>query len=352
MIIFHFAGNPLLAPPPRGSRREARLREAVSSALGAPIRIDDKVDYEDWTEQAARIAAVLESGQRAIVEANRDFAGCEIPGKDGPDLAFGRFPLRPSAAARPLLVEPVSPNRYAELESFRRNAGRRLVLCNMPGDAYGATEDIRLAGTGQGAELYDAIPQFAGRTMVYKQTRPAKAFPVLRADVPPGADRDWAQSWFSREVGLHMCRFEGDRDCILLQDQVMMRHETRFLIVDGQVVTGAPCVISDTPAERNPELVEGVTFARYEDAGGYAFLDRDIARRLEGFAARVAAEIQAECPELAHYTLDLAMGEEAPLVVELNPDLNSGLYANDAGAILRAHLALAARRERQPVMEV
>jgi hypothetical protein len=49
------------------------------------------------------------------------------------------------------------------------------------------------------------------------------------------------------------------------------------------------------------------------------------------YAWNVCAQIQQEAPELDAYTLDIALNTQGePVVIELNPAANSGLYASNA----------------------
>ena len=146
-------------------------------------------------------------------------------------------------------------------------------------------------------------------------------------------------------MGYHFSRFEGDRDALLVQDRVDMSCETRFFAVDGRVVSGAACIEAHTPVDR--EEVEGVTAAVFEHKrnGGDLFHDPVLARDLEAYAATVAAEAAQE--GLENLVIDVAIGRDGvPIVVEMNPAINAGLYANDPAAIVEATIAREARLAR------
>jgi hypothetical protein len=66
-----------------------------------------------------------------------------------------------------------------------------------------------------------------------------------------------------------------------------------------------------------------------------------ITRTLTGYAQQAIAALSKEVPDLRDYVIDVALSANGePLVVELNPLLNSGLYASQP---VRVTQAMAAR---------
>lgn len=340
MITFYPKGKLDIGPPLRfaagdprpAARREQAVVRAVETALGRPVETSAEVDYEDWMESSAILAAILAGGHAARIRLDRYLPPIEISGTPSPDMVLGRVPL--SARVFLSLPDEVRAMEYATSDVFRRHAGRRIAVCDVPGEGGRAERD-----------LYEAITRWAGQPVVVKQVQPAKAWPLLFADVPADATADWARGWILDEVGYHFARFEGDRDALLVQDRVDMSCETRFFAVDGRIVSGAACIEAHTPIDR--EEVEGVTATVFERTRneGYLFRDLSLARDLEAYASAVAQEAAQE--GIGNVVIDVALGPGGkPLVVEMNPAINAGLYANDPAAIVEATIAREARLAR------
>ncbi|MCE6958749.1 ATP-grasp domain-containing protein [Cereibacter sphaeroides] len=355
-VYFRPCGDLALAPLPR-SRADELFLERLSAATGVKIETSDEVDYEDWMEPASMLDAALRAGvEIAVLPRERlpdAIAAPEvlIPGAPCPDMLIGRqISTDPAFFSQARLSWPPRcndlANRYTMLEAFRNNAGRELRVAMMPGDPNFAGKPRPVFGKEPGdLSLGEALLAFAGRDCLVKQVYPAKILPLLTITPEADMDEKAAEQLFIDEVGFHFMRFEGDRDALLVQEIVTMTHETRFFVVNGEVVTGAACIEADTPRQ-HPEVAT-VLADRFEILrnSGTIVTSPEAAEKLLGFARKVAAEIAAETPDIPHFVLDACLGKDGePLVIEMNPIAESGLYGIDAGRLFTAILE-AARRE-------
>lgn len=116
-------------------------------------------------------------------------------------------------------------------------------------------------------------------------------------------------------------------------------------MIDGELVSGAACVEDHTPLDR-PDGDGVIVSDLYEERrnSGKMVIDPATSAALLELAGRFVSEMSAEEPLMLNYSLDLAMTPDGPVVIELNAANDSGLYANDAGVIMRAELRQVERR--------
>ena len=134
-----------------------------------------------------------------------------------------------------------------------------------------------------------------------------------------------------------------------LQDEIEMRNEYRLFVVDGEIVSGTGRVDEATPLDRvrGSGLVFDPAMREHRDERGPVRRDAAKAVRFGAEGARIVADILTEPGFPRSFVLDLfADGDGAIGVVELNPLLPSGLYANDARAIAGALIDQTARYEK------
>lgn len=366
-VYFRPCGDLSLAPAPR-SQADREFYDRLSAATGITIEIDESVDYEDWMEPACMLDAALRTGvevaiipRKALGQAMED-PDALIFGAACPDMLIGRqLSADPYALSRMGFAWPPAcndrANAYAKLDAFQAHAGRKVVLAHMPGDAEMAGSQSAPFGKKWGeTSLGTAMLEFVGQDCLVKQVYPAKSMPILTFEVEAGLTEKQAESMFFNEVGFHFARFEGDRDALLVQEVVAMTHETRFFVVNGEVITGAACIEAHTPRQAPggdcvlPELFELKRNRRKE------VTDPEAAETLLTFARAVAAEVAAETSDLPHYVMDCALGaDRKPLVIELNPIAQSGLYAINADRLFTAILTsveLEAKAKRDAAPEI
>ncbi|WP_411839761.1 ATP-grasp domain-containing protein [Paracoccus sp. ME4] len=347
-----------------------RLPERADPALkawveGLGIRTPEphpRADQEEWTEAAALAKAVIETGYEVVLhltqpirvfsmEENPDDI-VRLPGASCPEIL-----IRHGGGCLEGCAEPrdrVLSERYAELAAFETLSGRRTVLtdCIISPDpeSMSGYRDA-MARSGAGLSIIDGMAEFRGRSCLVKVTRPVKHTHNRLFEVPADAD---ARSLYSMVLGKYefdLERISGDRDNVLIQEVIPMTHETRFFVAGGEVVSGAGCIEEHTPLDR--EAGQGILPPVFELGRneGERVRDEGVAERLVAFAREAAAMIVAEEPELRNFVLDAAIGPDgASVLIELNPIVGAGLYANDPVAIANALVEDMIRRA-EPAME-
>ena len=357
-ILFRPYGDIAVAPLPR-TDADTALVARIAAALGIAIAQEDEVDYEDWMEPACMLAAALDLGLEIKILPRLPLRQAvseplfHIPGQACRDILIGRQHRQDPYEIHHLdLGWPAAnsnlANHYGEMASFHRHAGRKLRLADMPGDAEhaaGRRPVFALGATSQ--SLGAAMRALAPGAVMVKQVYPAKELPLLSYDLDSEITEDDCKRLFIDAVGFHFARFEGDPSSLLVQEKITMTHETRFFVIDGKVVTGAACIEHHTP-QQNPDPDQRLN-PIWEIRRNKGEMDtrcitarQTTAELMLAFADRVAQEIAEEAPALRAYTLDVALGADGtPLIIELNPADNAGLYGISAQAYLRAILAYA-----------
>ncbi len=356
-VLFRPCGDLYAAPAPR-CRRDEALHAYLSERLGREVahRPEMGVDYEDWTEAAVMLEAALRAGLEVKILPRQSLSKAV----NAPELVIEGRPCRDMLIGRTLQSDPRNAdwlnlgwpsacndlaNHYAETETFHAFAGRQAVLADVPGESARLREANTLARTGSGGDVAEAIRGFAGGRCFVKVVWPAKSEAPFRLDVPAGCTPEQAKSLFIAETGYLSAAREGDRDAILVQEHVEMRHETRFFVINAQIVTGSGCIESDTPIQNG----EGLRFpARSEPHRNHGRIGvhPSEASALRQHAERFVAALAEEAPEMAHYVVDCALKPDGtPVVIELNPIAESGLYAASHRDLFAA---IAAAAELEP----
>jgi hypothetical protein len=345
-VLFRPCGNLSVAPTPR-SKSDLALYAYITQRTGIEISVDDSVDYEDWMEPACMLQAALRLGLETKILPKAELRAAvtnpiaTVPGMECRDMLIGRqirtdpmnfmyFDLAWPAACNNLA------NHYSELETFRRHAGRKLRLADMPGDAQHGQERIQAFGAPvKSTGLGKAMAAFRGSSCIVKQVYPAKSMPLLIYDLPEDFRPAQGKGMFLDDVGFHFARFEGDKAALLVQESIQMVNETRFFVIGGRVVTAAACIENRTPQQNRGDLFD-LEFEMTRNEGEIV-KSRKIGRKLWYFAKQVVEEIAEEAPQMQHYVLDLAIGSDGePLIVKLNPAAQSGLYAIHALSLMEA----------------
>ena len=221
--------------------------------------------------------------------------------------------------------------RYWSLDAFNRHAGRSVTYVpSMQHLAY-AVRILARQGTEQ----------------VFLKAARLKAGTWL-ADIPDSA-RTLQGAWevVSDTLGLHFLRMPdaGEERGFLIQEVLPMRNETRFFVVRNRIVQGVPVHRPAISGQRYPDggrykRVAGVSCPTPNSAETVP--DRQGAARRARLARRFVAEARAENALLHTYVLDIADTDKGPVVIELNPVSNAGLYALDPAVLARAMVADAA----------
>ena len=364
----HLGMAPLRPDTAASESRAAALAIAFHREMFPGAHIDPDQDYEDWHESVAKLHAAVRTGLpvhilgddadptriTATIQGGRLGAPvthprdrvillgtflCSdplLPMSTEGEMRFDRsgccFDIRPDQISWPHDASSTYPvNRYHQLETFRRHAGRRVASVSIPDEDTAAVLPDSIVDV---AAAWTATAPLAGKL---KAVIRAKEYPVTDFDLPQGAGhrRIIDECWSRLEFGVLM--LSGQAGAVLLQDRVPMSYEYRVIVVDGLPVTGAGCIEAFIPASRLPNgdaFDPQVACRRNVDA---IEVRPDIARRYCDAATVIAAELLEESPELKDYTLDLAIdGEGRVLIIELNPLTNYGLYACDVDRIVAA----------------
>lgn len=352
-VLFRPCGDLYAAPAPRCMRDQA-LHAYLSEQLGQEVthQPGSEVDYEDWTEPAVMLEAALRAGLEVKILPRRPLPEAV----NAPELVIEGRPCRDILIGRTLNSDPRNAdwlnlgwpsacndmaNHYAETETFHAFAGRRTVLADVPGESARLRQPGALARTGSGGDVAEAIRGFAGGRCFVKVVWPAKSEAPFRLDVPAGCTAEQAKSLFIAETGYLSAAREGDRDAILVQEHVEMRHETRFFVINAQIVTGSGCIESDTPIQNGEGLRFPCRSEPHRNHGRIGVHPTE-ASILRAHAERFVAALAEEAPEMAHYVVDCALlPDGAPVVIELNPIGESGLYAASHHDLFAAIVAAA-----------
>jgi len=299
------------------------------------------------------LAAALRAGKETLILASlplrRAIASplARIPGNPCPDILIGRqIRTDPFEMTFIDLAWPVRngnlANRYAELAAFHENAGRRVALAHVPGKVNPASILPPIGMAPEGTSLGEALSGFTDTDPIVKQVWPAKSLPLLTLSPRKGMTHDEMAGQFARAVEYHICNHEGDRNALLVQERISMECETRFFVIDGEVVCGAACIESHTPQQNRGSDLDAL-FETRRNSGDIIECQATAGLLMQG-ARRIAAQIAAECPDLVAYTLDLTLGTgRQVLVIEMNPAGNAGLYAQDVDRLLAGILTHAGR---------
>lgn len=355
-------GRPWLADAAyRGARgRYLDLFGPTVAGMGRTFRAD--ADAEDWHENVARLLSALDTGMDVhVIERSAHRTGEISPvlsltdqpfDRTRPTLLLGAEPRHsvlhgtdPSQPASDLnIVWPrrgcaEAANAYAETGAFARYAGRRIALCDVPGEIPGDGPRGRQIDSDAPRTIAATLARWASQGPVdalLKVVSRAKYGPLEALTLPQGADLETANRAVVAALGYNLLDLEGRTGAVLAQDRIAMHDEYRVFVVDHTPVTGAGCIEHHTPWDRIP----GNTFDPQLQATRNAAPVRQDPERVAAyrrFAAAAASALRSERPDLKDYALDLAVDAAGtPLIVELNPIGPSGLYACQIHKLLRA----------------
>lgn len=324
--------RPMLSPTHRSTlpavtAKKQRLLDLWSARV-APVTDRGDADYEDFYEQAAKLSAALAVGAHRIWVDVHDGhprnAGTGQVTTDAAVSGLRRWGSQPTADdwIAALRVERLADG-YASLSTFRRHAGRTVILAGFhaPGSP----------------ELVDAVRAAAnasdGRRVFVKVNR--QKYGIFEFTVPLVADDNAIRDLLFEEMGFTLIHLEEAAEAFIVQSHATMNFEYRLFVVNHQVVAGAGCVEEFTPLDNERSFDVKVRRSRHHVS---QVEERpDVVSRLQEFGRVTAAAIALEQPELVNYGLDVALGaDDEPLIVELNTSLNSGLYATDVDRVFRA----------------
>lgn len=327
---------PTRAAPPLPQDPSGKLAELIATweRIIAPVPPGGSTgDAEDWLEMAFRLHDALNAfgPQRVLVRRPGGWTqpeqfidgatGCTVPTPPAPLPDFG-IVMGGHHAPSPTAAGALA-SRYMTLETFTRHAGRRVELAGVEAgehhDAHATIDRMRATGIDR---IY--VKGCATKTLNVV----VEADQTLDEALADG--NDWA-----------LVNLDGTRASLLIQEWVPMRYEYRIYVVAHEPVTGAGAVLEHTPLDNGGSPFDSVVRERREDLapgfGGPTQSLPEVVSALVAFARQVAAELEAEVPEMADYVLDVALGSDGrPLVVELNSIENCGFFACQPTLIFEA----------------
>lgn len=203
---------------------------------------------------------------------------------------------------------------YGRDPGFEWGASRRHEICDLPR-----------------AEALIAEIHAEGKDAFIKST----AMKLAADPVPRGES-------LSSVLGNRIWSFVDREDCLLVQDFVKMRHERRFVVIAGEIVTHSPVAFHLTPIDR-ARLFEDtghpVSDLHFETPEfGTPLVDAALSRRMEAFVTEVVAR-----SDMKDTVIDVAELEDGRIeVIEFNPVSPGGfgLFACDPYAIAEASAQL------------
>ena len=256
-------------------------------------------DREDFIEDKIQLEAAILSGHNVV--AGGDCLNAIVIGHGGSDTIIRN-------AKYPSLEQINKAKKYYNLRTFERYALREFIFCKFNHEAVEFS-----------CNALSHPKSFVKFVENPKQTR--NAVIDKSKDISQQLIDIYDYEFVLHEDGLTM-----------VQDHIKMHYEYRIFVINGQPITGAGCVESNTPLE-NDILFD----CKLEDTRGKFPVDLpEVADLYREFAQDIA------CPELAKegmkdYVLDLFMDGNSNIgIIELNPIHKSGFYAIDYNALFNA----------------
>lgn len=246
----------------------------------------------------------------------------------------------------PSRSDQLAAEAYASNAGFWKHAGRQMILATYNDHESDVPADV---------DLMEVIKhrRDAGQNSVIVKVNEGKAG-IARVNIAGRSDTELHDD-LMEIFDWTLIRMGGIEGGFLVQDDVVMEHEYRVFVVDGQPVSGAGCLFEHTPlnnlqngfdlqtrrirpnGESEPEPITNCpgVIERYRQA-----LPQIIEDLMRGDA------------RLQDFVVDLCLIDDEVRVVEVNPSRNAGLYALDVGALINARIDKGLRQrlefERDP----
>jgi hypothetical protein len=332
-------------PDPNLERRNA-IRSAMNRSAEADRllyrRCNPAVerDFEHAHEDARRAQAAIKSGLPSFI------VGCRYGiSKKRLTTTISSGLTRIEAEAPTVWLGPGEPpnwltdvrpsarqlrlaRRYWEYDAFLRSAGRAVVY----------------ARTIQGVALAARAMARSGSTQMFLKAASLK-LGTWRVPLSAGS-RSLTGAWkdITDVVGLHILRMPdtGPETGWLVQDFCPIVDETRVFVVNHRVVAAVPVRREDSVYSSVRAPGRRVEPRSCIAASGFPSRpDRDGPARRVRLARKVIAKLKNDHFELEDYVIDVGTNSETdkPLIIELNPLSNAGLYGCDPSVLLDALIA-------------
>ena len=291
-------------------------------------------DYEDFYEQAARLDAALSAfGAENIwltVSQHREGDARNLGTGETRRISelehLPRYGLQASQSHREVdQAQAHLAADYYKYEAFLSRAGRRIVVCGYAPEKEGALD------------LGHVLARFAAdgirKAFLKVNLNKYATFPV---DLPEGFAPGDATAALYRALDYGATYLEGGTANFQAQEFVTMEYEYRVFVVGNCAVSAAGCIEEFTPLDNNGYAFDNQLRRNRQDLSPVE-VEPAIAGILTGFARNAIDALALEVPELTDYVIDVAMDPSgSPLIVELNPLLNAGLYASQPGRVTSA----------------
>jgi hypothetical protein len=133
--------------------------------------------------------------------------------------------------------------------------------------------------------------------------------------------------------GWSVVHLEGAKEGYIVQELVEMNYEYRMVVIDGKPVTGAGCIEAFTPLDNDDLIDFDPRMEKIRNISPITTENTVLAEYL------IFAEIFCEeNNSMKDYVLDLCISNGAVEIVEINPIVNFGLYANNPKLFVEAIL--------------
>ena len=314
-------------------------------------KTDPEADFEDFWEDALRIASVTAAADRAGLDDAplpyaHEWTDAQMSRRLGPVgiVETGHHGID-GLAAHPLMADPAFTGREIVPTTYTSPLELEPLAT---GDLVGGT-DLTALPKRYAVDTLTVLRNFYHRghdRAVIKLAGVKQGLTTVRLSDDAQALSD---QLFDGDFGWSMLRYEGMDGGLVVSPWVEMAYEYRVFIVDGVPVTGAGCVEEATPLDHDPAWGPFSPLMR-EHRGNSIAAAADsapehrpgLALAYRAFAEKIAAALPAGQRTV---DVDLAVipGREEPVVIEFNSVPNAGLYAIDVDALADALVGAADR---------
>jgi hypothetical protein len=301
------------------STRTRKVVQAWMKHIEPHVSPVGPVDYEDWAEQAVRLESGLRLLPKDTIVSIRDgkMRAYDCSGKmvKNPEDVMHRAQLGyiTSPPTPDAIIEPYSEiNRYASLNTVTSRLNREWSL--LPAD-----ESIIRNKIASMLSNHDSVWL---KDMIHPKNLMVKI-----------TDQEFFNSDTWEAITWECVRSEGLDSVFLLQEDAIIRNETRFFIIDGIPVTGAGCIEENTPLQNDGSDYDHKT----EDVrgSGEQYESDIIESQLLPFVRDAAKDVTDESG-IPHYVMDVGMINGKLGIIELNSIMNAGLYAINTDSLVTA----------------
>jgi hypothetical protein len=325
-----------------------------------PTRDTEGSDPEDWIENATIMHAaealgvdltILPNGGGVHVSSSGWLPPIARPGAPIGSM-LGYWSTDDFLRGLPIDMDPVGSDRravlatgnYATSETFRRHAGRPVVLSRGQVDgANGLEASLRriVDETGSHTVFMKTVQKSWSGVFDLDPSTPTGMWNALMtADMRLMDETDCEEGYDLSFIPV--THETSSADILIMQGVIRPTYEYRIVVIDGRPVTASGCIEAYTPAENEAVFDPQMEKIRSD---GEVVSRADLVQRYLDFAETFCAEFAAERGQGLDYGLDVCIDANTGSVVpiELNPCLNLGAYARSTEAWLSAIVERAER---------